>query len=84
MRRGCDVRGSAAEGSLLLHDCDATKGDSGSPLLLAGEGGYRLVAIHVATLQQGGRTLGVAVPASAFADPISRDIDRRRKTGSQN
>lgn len=36
---GCRIRGRLAEGRVLLTDCDATRGDSGSPLLLRGDGG---------------------------------------------
>ena len=51
--------------NLLRHDCDATRGDSGSPILVVEQGGVRLAAIHVATTMGDGRPVGLAamVPA---------------------
>jgi protease YdgD len=48
-------------GTLLLHDCDATFGDSGSPILLRVDGGLRIIGIHVAVQRKGGKELGLAV-----------------------
>jgi protease YdgD len=48
-------------GALLLHDCDATFGDSGSPVLLRIGGDLRIVGIHVAVVRRSGRELGLAV-----------------------
>ena len=31
---GCRITGAMVQGRLVLHDCDATHGDSGSPLLV--------------------------------------------------
>jgi protease YdgD len=53
---GCRVLGAAGT-ALLRHDCDATKGDSGSPLLVREGERFTIVGIHVAT------TKGHAVPA---------------------
>lgn len=39
VHEGCSVRGRLAEGRVLLTDCDATRGDSGSPLLMRDETG---------------------------------------------
>lgn len=62
----CRLIRFADRGRLILHDCDATHGDSGSPILLRRGSEYRLVAIHVATTTRNGHTLGVAIPATAF------------------
>jgi len=64
---GCRFLALRLEGKLIIHDCDAVKGDSGSPLLLKGADGYVVVAIHVATLSGGGREFGLAVPMSALS-----------------
>jgi protease YdgD len=47
--------------NLLRHDCDATRGDSGSPILVVEQGEVRLAAIHVATTMRDGRPVGLAV-----------------------
>ncbi len=59
---GCRIKDLAAGGRLVLHDCDATNGDSGSPILLNSSGDYWLVAIHIATARED--EMGVAVTAS--------------------
>ncbi len=48
-------------GAVLLHDCDATFGDSGSPILSRTEAGYAVAGVHVAFVERGGRTAGAAV-----------------------
>jgi protease YdgD len=47
--------------ALLLHDCDATYGDSGSPILSRFDGVLRIVAIHVGVRRHAGLALGLAV-----------------------
>lgn len=46
---------------LLVHDCDATHGDSGSPLLLRSEGGYAVVAVQSAVGRRNGEITSIAV-----------------------
>jgi protease YdgD len=61
----CDVEGVADGGALLLHDCDATFGDSGSPLLKRDGGTWTIVGIQVATsLDRAGPGIAVRVTAS--------------------
>lgn len=69
--RACRRTGSAAGGELITHDCDATFGDSGSPILVGEGGGYRLVGIHVGVRGRGEQAQGVAVTREAFADWIA-------------
>ncbi len=57
---GCTVL-AAVNIHLFRHDCDATRGDSGSPLLLKEGGRYRLLAIHVASTTRDGRSVGLAL-----------------------
>lgn len=66
LHEGCRITGTAAGDRLLLHDCDATKGDSGSPLLVRNGDGYRLIAMHVATVRRRGRVHGLAVAGVVF------------------
>ena len=62
----CTIVGASERGRLLRHDCDATRGDSGSPLLLHREGSYSLIAINVAVHTHGDASIGVAVPVATF------------------
>jgi protease YdgD len=61
----CHVTGAlaAAGKPFIAHDCDATRGTSGGPLLLRQGGGWAVIGINV------GATPGanVALPAKAFA-----------------
>jgi len=62
---GCHVTGSlvAAGTPFIAHDCDATHGTSGGPLLLRQDGGWAVIGINI------GATPGanLALPAKAFA-----------------
>ncbi len=60
---GCRVLWGPPESPVLRHDCDATKGDSGSPILIREDGAIRLLAVHVATALRNGKATGLAVLA---------------------
>ncbi len=64
----CMVLGTdrTAKGPVLIHDCNGTRGTSGSPLLALQEGEWQVVGIAVAGSTDR-LTLNFAVPASAFA-----------------
>ncbi|MGL4963075.1 MAG: trypsin-like serine peptidase [Inquilinus sp.] len=64
----CMVLGTdrTTKGPVLIHDCNGTRGTSGSPLLALQEGEWRVVGIAVAGSTDR-LTLNFAVPASAFA-----------------
>ena len=64
---GCRILGAALGGGLLVHDCDATRGDSGSPLLTRDDRGTRLAGVHVGVVTVDGQPFGVAVPVSELA-----------------
>lgn len=67
-----DIRQSKS-GRLLLHQCDATQGDSGSPLFLYDGTSYDLIGIHVATISSpNGRSEGIAVSTEMFGKRISQ------------
>jgi protease YdgD len=65
--RGCAVTGVIEGGVLVIHECDGTNGDSGSPLLLEGPDGPELVGLHLASGEGSRGVTGVAVAAEAFA-----------------
>ncbi len=61
------VRLSKKQKPIFLHQCDATGGDSGSPIFYRQKGQYSLIAIHSATAQKStGETIGIAVPSRQF------------------
>lgn len=46
---------------LLHHDCDGTKGDSGSPILMETKAGWRVFGLHVAVAERGADSFGIGV-----------------------
>lgn len=60
-------RETAAAGRLLSHNCEATFGDSGSPILVIENGAPRIAAIHVGRHAGAGAFQGLAVPLTTFA-----------------
>ena len=69
--RACRRTGVFEGGKVITHDCDATYGDSGSPILVRERGDYRLIGIHVGVHGRGEQARGVAVTRDAFADWIA-------------
>ena len=68
---GCG--GRHTPGGLIAHDCDATYGDSGSPLLRAGPDGPEVIGLHVASARvPAGGLGGRAIPTDAFAAAVPR------------
>lgn len=64
---GCRLVGKAEGGKLLLHDCDATFGSSGAPLLLVTPAGAEIIGLQSAIVElEDGRSFGAAVPIEAF------------------
>jgi protease YdgD len=65
--RGCHLVDQARGTKLLLHDCDATFGSSGAPLLLITPAGAEIIGLQSAAVEtQDGRSLGAAVPVESF------------------
>ncbi|HET6469056.1 MAG TPA: trypsin-like serine protease [Geminicoccaceae bacterium] len=60
----CRPLGLARGGRLLVHDCAAGQGDSGSPILILTETGWAVLAVHTAAVDHGGRRAGAAVVAT--------------------
>lgn len=69
--RTCRQTGTTRDGLVMTHDCDATFGDSGSPILRRQDDEYRLAGIHVAVQRKNGNVQGLAVTSQAFADWIA-------------
>jgi protease YdgD len=64
----CSLAAFASSGRLVLHACDATFGDSGSPILLLLDDTYRIVAMHLATTGQD--PAGIALAGSVFYERL--------------
>lgn len=62
--QGCSVVGW--DGDLMLHDCDGTRGDSGSPVLMRRFGVTTLIGLNVGFRESGGAILGLALPTARF------------------
>jgi protease YdgD len=70
---GCNLAGEAEDGRLMLHECDATFGSSGAPLLLMTPAGAEIVGLQSAVVElEDGRSFGAAVPISAFRKAARR------------
>ncbi|MGC2857728.1 trypsin-like serine peptidase [Novispirillum sp. DQ9] len=81
---GCHIHGWVADG-VLAHDCDATRGDSGSPLFAWLDGRFQVLGTHVSSFSTDGTVYGAAIAggglsglagagASAGAAPLDRDL----------
>jgi protease YdgD len=65
--RGCHLLGETKGDKVFLHDCDATFGSSGAPLLLMSAAGAEIIGVQSAIVQlDSGRSVGAAVPVTAF------------------
>jgi protease YdgD len=63
---GCRIKDRLAGGAVWLTDCDATRGDSGSPVLAGRGAALALVGITAAVVDGGARTGTLVIPAAAF------------------
>jgi protease YdgD len=62
-----------AKGGVLLHDCDATFGASGAPLLLVTREGAEIIGLQSAVVElENGRSFGAAVPIETFRKAAQR------------
>lgn len=70
---GCQLVAKVEGGRLLLHDCDATFGSSGAPLLLMTAEGAEIIGLQSAIVElEDGRSFGAAVPIEAFRKAAQR------------
>ena len=65
IHRGCRVLRDIGV-SLIAHDCDATKGDSGSPLFFVEGDRIAIIGLHVATAGGTSSEFGIAVSSPAI------------------
>jgi protease YdgD len=73
--KDCEISSiqQSKSGLLLRHQCDATQGDSGSPLFLYDGKSYSLIGIHVATMSNSkGMNDGIAVSLDMFRNRVSQ------------
>lgn len=63
----CSLRGGFRDHKLFLHDCDTSRGDSGSPVFTCNDNDCRIVALHVAAYRNGG-------DVSLVVDEYSQDV----------
>ena len=64
----CRLGEFTSEDRLVRHSCDATFGDSGSPILLRRNGVYHIVALHLAIDNQ--QATGIALTGAAFHERL--------------
>jgi protease YdgD len=74
---GCVILGQ--DDKVLMHDCDATYGDSGSPLLLDSAGGAFIVGMTTGTAKLKGDDIGLAIDSRAFVDWLDRPADATKE-----
>ena len=70
MNEACRLLGFGDGGRTLLHQCDSTFGDSGSPILLRRGDAYHVVAVLVGIDQQ--QAIGIAASGASFHDQTQR------------
>jgi protease YdgD len=75
---GCTLGRAIASPGLLTHTCDATHGDSGSPLLMRERQGPAIVGIDVAVGTIAGDTVGFAVPSTSFQETARDTLAKTR------
>lgn len=61
----CGIHAFLKDGQAFAHQCDATNGDSGSPILVRRGEEYRIVGLHVASARN--QRFGVAITAARIA-----------------
>jgi len=84
LHNGCGVLDDVNGGPVLIHTCDATRGDSGSPLIImTGEGPF-LVGMIMGVAKAGGKERGLAVNASAFVDTLDRFGSKQSNAPPEN
>jgi protease YdgD len=69
LHRNCSILDTFDGDRVLTHDCDAVHGDSGSPVMVMDEdGNLSLLALHSATGEVNGLTVGIAVNANVLGE----------------
>jgi protease YdgD len=78
IHNGCALGKGAAFPGLLTHTCDATHGDSGSPLLMREQQGPAIVGIDVAAGTIAGDMVGFAVPSTSFSETARATLAKNK------
>jgi protease YdgD len=68
--RGCELLGEERGSALLEHNCKASRGSSGAPLLMMENGTASILGIQVAIGQRDGSKVMVAISASGIREGI--------------
>ncbi len=68
LNKRCSIVRQQVQQGILFHNCDATQGDSGSPILQYDNNQIRIIGIHVSTMGRGEKALGIAVLNSSKKD----------------
>jgi len=71
---GCSITGIGVDDRLLLHDCDATVGDSGSAMLTGSGEDLAIVGLQVGILGINGWPHNLALSSAGFADAVDRTL----------
>jgi len=71
INKDCRLGSYRPELNVMVHRCDAVKGDSGSPIFYLKNGLPMLGAIHVATTKEG-ESAGVAISGHAIANHLKK------------
>jgi protease YdgD len=74
LHAGCSISADRGDGNVLFHTCDATRGGSGSPLIIKTEDGYVIVALAIGVANGEGMERGLAVNAAAFEEKIEQAL----------
>ena len=69
MNTDCPIEGYSDKYDVIIHDCDAVNGDSGSPVFYKENGLPKILGIHVATTRQG-KSQGIAVSATKIVQHL--------------
>jgi V8-like Glu-specific endopeptidase len=72
MHKGCRILDRLPTAPLLLTDCDATRGDSGSPVLQGDGDQLRIVGITAAVADDGHHTASIVIDAAAMVKQLPR------------
>jgi protease YdgD len=68
--RACELLGEARGSALLEHNCNASRGSSGAPLLTMENGTASVLGIQVAIEQREGSKVMVAVSAASIKEGL--------------
>jgi len=74
----CQLTPAASHKNIIEHSCDATRGASGSPLMIESAHGYALVGVVVGAVDTKRNEKGLAVAASAFTRSLN-DLRHRQR-----